>query len=133
MEYSNSLDGVKVLVVDDELDTCELLRSMIEKCGAEVTVANSARAALEKIEQGRFDLIVSDIGMPGADGYELIQTIRSRPPDRGGKIPAIALTAYARTEDRLHTLRAGYQMHVPKPIEYAELVTVMATLAARNS
>jgi CheY-like chemotaxis protein len=82
---------------------------------------------------GSFDLIVSDIGMSGTDGYQLMQTIRTASPEHGGTTPAIALTAYARTEDRLRALRAGYQMHVPKPIDYAELITVMASLVNRRN
>jgi signal transduction histidine kinase/CheY-like chemotaxis protein len=130
-DVSERLDGVRVLVVDDEQDTCELLSSMLTKCGAAVTTVTSATSALERMERSFFDLIVSDIGMPGVDGYELMQTIRTLPAQRGGGIPAIALTAYARAEDRLRAIRSGYQMHVPKPIEFGELVTVMANLAPR--
>lgn len=132
VECSDRLDQLRVLAVDDEEDTCDLLKTMLERCGAEVTTATSAQLALDAIRNGRFDLIVSDIGMPGTDGYELIQSIRRLPAERGGKTPAIALTAFTRTEDRLRALRAGYEMHVPKPIEYAELVTVMASLAGRR-
>ena len=77
-------------------------------------------------------MLVSDIGMPEQDGYEMIQRLRTLPPEQGGKIPAIALTAYARLEDRIQALRAGYQMHVPKPVELAELVAVAASLAKRS-
>nr|MBA3768239.1 response regulator [Acidobacteriota bacterium] len=125
-------DGVKVLVVDDEADTRELLRVGISQCGAEVLTATSAQEALEVVEEERPDLLVSDIGMSGEDGYELIRKVRALPAGRGGKIPAIALTAYARTEDRLRALRAGYQMHIPKPVELAELLAVMASLIQRN-
>jgi CheY-like chemotaxis protein len=78
------------------------------------------------------DVLVSDIGMPGVDGYELIKKIRALPAERGGRIPALALTAYARTEDRLRAVRAGYQMHVSKPVEVAELVTLVASLVERS-
>src|SRR5918992_1642994 len=78
------------------------------------------------------DLMISDIGMPEQDGYELMSRVRSLPAEEGGKVPAIALTAYARVEDRMHALRAGYQMHVPKPVELAELVTVAASLVRRG-
>jgi CheY-like chemotaxis protein len=105
---------------------------MIEESGGEVTIATSADEALNVLSRGKFDLIVSDIGMAGKDGYQFMQEVRSLPANRGGTIPAVALTAYARTEDRLRALRAGYQMHVPKPIEYAELITVMASLVGRN-
>jgi len=126
------MDGMKVLVVDDEADTRELLKVGLGQCGAEVTCVASAQEALEVIEKERPALLVSDIGMPGEDGYELIRKVRALPAKRGGKIPAIALTAYARTEDRLRALRAGYQMHVSKPVELAELVTVMASLVQRT-
>jgi CheY-like chemotaxis protein len=126
------LEGLKVLVVDDEADTRELFRVGLGQCGAEVMTAGSAREALAAIEERRPDLLLSDIGMPGEDGYELIRKVRALPAGRGGKIPAIALTAYARTEDRLRALRAGYQMHISKPVELAELVAVMASLIQRN-
>jgi signal transduction histidine kinase/CheY-like chemotaxis protein len=132
VEHSDRLEGLKVLVVDDEMDTCELLNAMLTKCGAEVTTATSATRALSEIGRTQFDLVISDVGMPVTDGYELMQKIRKLPADRGGKVPAIALTAYARPEDGLNALRAGYQKHVPKPIEYAELITVMASLAGRQ-
>jgi CheY-like chemotaxis protein len=104
----------------------------IGQCGAEVVTAGSAQEALEALENGRHDLSISDIGMPGVDGYELIKKVRALPAGRGGKMPAIALTAYARTEDRLRALRAGYQMHISKPVELAELVAVIASLIQRN-
>ncbi|MBC7933101.1 MAG: PAS domain S-box protein [Rubrivivax sp.] len=126
------LDGLKVLVVDDEVDTREVFRVSIAHCGAEVVTAGSAQEALEAIEKEQPNLLISDIGMPGEDGYELIRKVRALPSGRGGKIPAIALTAYARTEDRLRALRAGYQMHISKPVELAELVAVMASLIQRS-
>jgi PAS domain S-box-containing protein len=131
-ECLDQLEGLKVLAVDDEADTCDLLKAMLERCGAIVTIAGSAERALEALERSEFDLIVSDIGMPGTDGYELIQMVRKLPAERGGRTPAVALTAYARTEDRLRALRAGYEMHVPKPVEYLELVTVIASLTGRH-
>ncbi|HYO99372.1 MAG TPA: ATP-binding protein, partial [Pyrinomonadaceae bacterium] len=127
------LEGLKVLVVDDEVDARELFRAGLSRCGAEVSTAGSAREALAAIEERQPDLLISDIGMPGEDGYELIRKVRALPAGRGGKIPAIALTAYARTEDRLRALRAGYQMHISKPVELAELVAVMASLIQRRS
>lgn len=92
----------------------------------------SAGEALAALEEMRPDLLISDIGMPGEDGYGLIRKVRALPAGCGGKIPAIALTAYARTEDRLRALRAGYQMHISKPVELAELVAVMASLIGRS-
>jgi CheY-like chemotaxis protein len=126
------LDGLKVLVVDDEVDTRELFKAGLGQCGAEVVTAGSAQEALATLEEMRPDLLISDIGMPGEDGYELIRQVRALPAGRGGRIPAIALTAYARMEDRLRALRAGYQMHISKPVELAELVTVMASLIGRS-
>jgi PAS domain S-box-containing protein len=132
-ECPDRLDGLKVLVVDDEPDTRELLKVGLGQCGAEVTAAGSAAEALEAIVAAVPDLLISDIGMPGEDGYELIRRVRELPAESGGKVPAIALTAYARVEDRMQALRAGYQMHVPKPVELAELVAVAASLIQRGS
>jgi PAS domain S-box-containing protein len=126
------LDGVRVLVVDDEPDARELLKAGLGRCGAEVTVAGSAAEALQAMRVVAPDLLISDIGMPEEDGYELIQHVRALPVESGGRVPAIALTAYARVEDRMQALRAGYQMHVPKPVEIAELVAVAASLVERD-
>jgi PAS domain S-box-containing protein len=125
------LDGLKVLVVDDEADTRELLSVVLGRCGAEVTTAGSTAEALDLFERLRPDLLVSDIGMPFEDGYELIRRVRALPTERGGKLPAVALTAYARTEDRLRVLRSGYQMHISKPVELTEFVAIVANLAER--
>jgi CheY-like chemotaxis protein len=125
------LDGLKVLVVDDEPDTLEMLRIGLTSCGAEVIVAGSADAALEALASTPPDVIISDIGMPDMDGYEMMKKIRALSAEQGGRVPSVALTAYARTEDRLQALRSGYQMHVPKPVELAELVAVTASLAQR--
>ncbi|HEU4507176.1 MAG TPA: PAS domain S-box protein, partial [Pyrinomonadaceae bacterium] len=126
------LDGMRILVVDDEPDTRELLKQGLEYCGAKVEVVGSAAEAIEAIVSGVPDILISDIGMPGTDGYELIRKVRSLPVSRGGKVAAVALTAYTRIEDRLQALRAGYDMHVPKPVELAELVAVAASVARRN-
>jgi PAS domain S-box-containing protein len=131
-EYADRLDGLNILVVDDEHDTRELLRASLSQCGAEVTLAASASEAFKAMETSVPDVLISDIGMPDEDGYELMRRLRALPSERGGKVPAIALTAYARVEDRMQALRAGYQMHVPKPVELAELVAVVASLAERN-
>jgi CheY-like chemotaxis protein len=128
----DSLEGMIVLAVDDEPDTRELLKVGLGQCGAVVTVVGSAAEALEAIAAHVPDLLISDIGMPGEDGYELIRRVRQLPPENGGKLPAIALTAYARVEDRMQALRAGYQMHVPKPVELAELAAVAASLVKRG-
>jgi PAS domain S-box-containing protein len=126
------LDGTAILVVDDEPDSRELLKAGLENCGAHVIVAGSAAEAFDALESQIPDVIISDIGMPNEDGYDLIRRLRSMPSDRGGNIPAIALTAYARVEDRLRALRSGYQMHVPKPVELAELVAVTDSLVKRR-
>ncbi|MDQ3687885.1 MAG: PAS domain S-box protein [Acidobacteriota bacterium] len=126
------LDGLHVLVVDDEEDARDLLKLVLEQCGAKVTVAGSAAGALRELERTRFDALVSDIGMPGEDGYWLIKKVRALSAERGGRTPAAALTAYAGVKDRLRVLRSGFQMHIPKPVEPAELVTVVANLAGRN-
>jgi PAS domain S-box-containing protein len=129
---ADRLDGTTILVIDDEPDTRELLKAGLENCGAQVTVAGSAADAFDALESQIPDVIISDIGMPDEDGYELIRKLRSRPADKGGNVPAIALTAYARVEDRLKALRSGYQMHVPKPVELAELVAVADSLVKRH-
>ena len=127
------LDGLRILAVDDEPDTRELLRQGLEFLGATVKVVGSAAEAIDSLRGSVPDILISDIGMPGTDGYDLIRQVRALPPDRGGKVPAIALTAYTRVEDRLQALRAGYDMHVPKPVELAELVAVAASVSRRNS
>ncbi len=124
-----SLDGVKVLMVDDEQDARELVRRVLERCGAEVETAASAKDALELIPHLRPDVLVSDIGMPEHDGYELIRNVRSLGVESGGAVPAVALTAYARVEDRLRALRSGYQTHITKPIEASELVATIESLS----
>ena len=126
-----SLQGLKVLVVDDEADTRELIREVLKECGSEVILSRSAAEALEAIEQHKPDILISDLGMPDEDGYSLISKIRALPAEQGGQIPAAALTAYARAEDRMRVLRSGFQFHLPKPIDSAELVTVVASLAGR--
>ena len=132
-DCTDRLDGLCILVVDDEADTRELLKQGLEYCGARVSLAGSAAEALDALMVTVPDVLISDIGMPGIDGYDLIRQVRNLPRDRGGKVPAIALTAYTRTEDRLQSLRAGYDMHVPKPVELAELIAVASTVVRRQS
>ena len=131
-DATDRLDDLRILVVDDEADTRELLKQGLEYCGATVSVAGSAAEAVDAIMARPPDILISDIGMPGLDGYDLIRQVRRLPGARGSKVPAIALTAYTRIEDRLQALRAGYDMHVPKPVELAELVAVAASVARRN-
>lgn len=130
---TDRLDGLRILVVDDEADTRELLKQGLEYCGAKVEVAGSAAAAVDAIVALVPDILISDIGMPGVDGYDLIRQVRGLPPNKGGRVAAIALTAYTRIEDRLQALRSGYDMHVPKPVELAELVAVAASVARRTT
>lgn len=129
--WQPSLADLRVLVVDDEPDARELIGMVLAGCGAEVVSVESAPEGLAEMERQRFDVLVSDIGMPEMDGYALIEKVRQLSAERGGRIPAAALTAYARVEDRMRVLSAGYQMHIPKPVEPAELTTVVANLAGR--
>ena len=128
-----ALNGVRVLVVDDEGDARELMRAILAQCGAEVTAAATAQSALAALEQTPFDVLVSDIAMPEDDGYDLIRNVRALEAERGGRIPALALTAYARVEDRAAAISAGYQQHAAKPIEPAQLATAVAILAGRTA
>jgi PAS domain S-box-containing protein len=129
--WQPSLNDLRVLIVEDEPDARELVAAVLTARGAEVVSVGSAGEALEEMERQRFDVLVSDIGMPSMDGYALIEKVRQLPAERGGKIPAAALTAYAGVEDRMRVLSTGYQMHIPKPVEPAELTTVVANLAQR--
>jgi len=134
LEPTPMLEGVSVMVVDDEPDTREMLRIMIGQLGAEVRACASSEEAMRLLSEWKPDVIVSDIEMPGEDGYELIRKVRRSEANRGdGKVPAVALTAYGRVEDRMRALSAGYQMHIAKPAEPAELAMVIASLAARNA
>lgn len=132
-DATDRLDGLRILVVDDEADTRDLLKQGLEYCGATVKVAESAAEALELLRYSVPDVLISDIGMPGTDGYDFIRQVRKLSRQRGGKVAAIALTAYTRTEDRLQALRAGYDMHVPKPVELTELVAVAVSLTRRSN
>ena len=128
-----SLHGLRVLIVDDEVDARALLTAMLERCGAEVYAAGSASEGLDSIEQWRPDVLIADIGMPVEDGYGLIRKVRALPKERGGQTPALALTAYARTEDRVRAISEGYQLHLAKPVDRVELATVVASLANRTA
>jgi PAS domain S-box-containing protein len=127
-----SLVGLTVLAVDDEPDARTLIKRVLEDCGAKVVLAASASEGLELLARELPDMILSDIGMPGQDGYEFIRKVRALGPERGGRTPAAALTAFARAEDRTRALRAGYQTHVSKPVEPTELTAVVASLANRD-
>jgi len=120
-----------VLVVDDEPDARELVRILLERAGAEVVTAASARQALDALPRTKPDILVSDIGMPEEDGLFLIQKVRELPAAGGGEVPALALTAFARSDDRRLTLRNGFQMHLAKPVDPTELALAVASLAGR--
>jgi CheY-like chemotaxis protein len=126
------LDGLRLLVVDDELDARLLLETALTDLGADVQMASTAAEALAAIERCTPDVVVSDIGMPGEDGYSLIRKLRQRPSATGGAVPAIALSAYASDRDRSAAIDAGYQAHVPKPFDAAELAAVVAQLGGRS-
>ncbi len=125
------LAGLHILVVDDEADTRDLVTAVLERCAARVTATSSVAEAFALLKELRPDVLISDLGMPEEDGYALISQVRALPAHAGGRTPAVALTAYARMEDRLRVLRAGFQTHLPKPVEPAELVAVVANLTGR--
>ena len=132
-DFSNiNLTGIKVLVVDDEGDARDLVQRVLSDCNAEVFTAGSARDALLLMENERPNVLVSDIGMPDIDGYELLRRVRTLEQSTGGRIPAIALTAFARSEDRTRALRAGFLVHVSKPVEPSELVATVASVTGRS-
>jgi CheY-like chemotaxis protein/two-component sensor histidine kinase len=124
------LQGIKVLVVDNEPDARDLVQNMLEQCGALVETASSTAEALSFLEQSKPDVLVSDIGMPGEDGYDLIRRVRAQ--ESGASLPAVALTAYVGEEDRRRALSAGYQEHLAKPVKLSRLVTLIAGLAGRD-
>lgn len=125
------IEGLRVLVVDDEPDARALVKRFLEECKAVVTVAGSASEALKRIKADPPDVLISDIGMPEQDGIALIRDIRALGAENGGQVPAVALTAYARAEDRMKAMLAGFDQHLVKPVEPAELITVVAVLAKR--
>ncbi|AFZ35264.1 response regulator receiver protein [Stanieria cyanosphaera PCC 7437] len=127
-EVALHLDGFKILIVDDEVDSRELLCVMLEELGAQAIAVGSAQEALQIISQTKPDLLVSDIGMPEIDGYMLLRQIRSLPPELGGNIPAIAVTAYAGEMNQQQALAAGYQKHIAKPINSDQLLKSIAEL-----
>jgi len=125
---------LRILVVDDEADARELLIQILKESGVEVVAVATAEEAIRVLTEqaSRLDVLVSDIGMPNQDGYSLLRRVRSLPPEMGGQIPAVALTAYARTEDRRAAFLAGFQSHLAKPVELAELIAVIANLTGRT-
>jgi CheY-like chemotaxis protein len=126
------LRGVRVLAIDDEADALTLLRVVLEAAGAEVTTVASPLLAVERIEALRPDVLVVDLGMPEMDGFALIALIRASPHPHVRDVPAAALTAFARSEDRTKALRSGFEMHLAKPVDPGELVAAVATLVRRT-
>jgi CheY-like chemotaxis protein len=129
--FEGALAGVRIMCIDDSPDVQELVSIILTQCGAVVRTCSSTDEALATLARERPDVVISDIAMPGSDGYEFIRALRVR-EDPGSRIPAIALTAYTATKDRIGMLAAGFQLHVPKPIDPTELVTAVATLAGRS-
>jgi hypothetical protein len=123
------LEGVRVLVVDDDDDARQMITAVLTRAGADVRNCGSVAAALTTLSEWKPDVMISDIGMPGEDGYDLIRRVRALGVEQGGRMPAAALTAYAREDDRARALAAGYQLHVAKPAAPSELVSAVATLA----
>ena len=130
---SRILDGLRVLVIDDEEDARELLTIALTQSGAEVRTAGTVKAALEILNQWNPNVLVSDIGMPGENGYDLIRTVRAQEREKGGTIPALALTGYASAEDAARARAAGYQTHMAKPVAPSDLVAAVASLATEAS
>ena len=133
LEEAPRLDGVRVLVVEDEADARHLLAAVLQKRGARVFMAASGAEALEMLERDRPDVLLSDIALQDQDGYDLIRKVRALSAERGGRIPAAALTGYGRLEDRMRALSAGFQLHAAKPVEPAELIAVVASLAGKGA
>ena len=129
----SSLDGVRVLLIDDHPVVRQVITRLLEEWGASVTAVPGVPEALEALGRERPSVVLSDIQMPGEDGYALIRKIRALPPERGGRIPAAALTGLTGDEDRARMQRAGFQYHVAKPVDARRLVEVVATLAAGAS
>ena len=127
------LDGVRVLLVEDAPQVREVVTDILAQCGAHVTAVDSAVAALTVLKRERPDALVSSLSMPDKDGYWLIREVRKLPPDQGGDVPAAAFTGLTTTEDRLATLRAGFQFHIPKPAAMTRLARVVALLTLTKS
>ncbi|HEX8784764.1 MAG TPA: response regulator, partial [Telluria sp.] len=123
---ARDLSGIKVLVVDDDRDNRELIKRILGDCGAKVTIAASAREAISAFHDDVPNLLITDLGMPEVDGFELLDWVRKLPREQGSQVPAIALTAFARSEDRLRALEAGFSAHISKPVEPSELIATVA-------
>lgn len=132
LNFTADLTGIKVLVVDDEPDARRLIKRVLDDCGAEVATAASAESALQLFHHDPPNILVCDIGMPDIDGYELLRRVRSLEQGIGAQTPAIALTAFARSEDRIRALRAGFRVHISKPVEPSELIATVANVIGRT-
>jgi CheY-like chemotaxis protein len=124
------LDNLSVLIVDDDDDCRELLATLLESRRAQVVCASSAQEALARVQEARPHVVVSDIAMPGEDGYTFMRQLRALPAERGGQVPAIALTAFSQRRDRAQALEAGFARHLPKPVDLAELCSEIQSLGA---
>jgi CheY-like chemotaxis protein len=133
MTGRSRLDGVRVLVVDDAPYVRDVVTDILQQDGAVVTAAETAEKALEILQRERPNVLLSDLTMPGKGGYWLIGQVRALPPERGGATPAAAFTAYTSPANRAGVLRAGFQLHVGKPVGIHELVDVVATLAGTQA
>ena len=135
LEHSETeamLKGISVLLVEDNADSRDMLKIMFEQHGMEITAVDSAAAALSAIEQVQPDILVSDVGLPGEDGYELIRKIRLLSPEQGGAVPAVALTGYASLQDRTQALDSGYQEHLSKPVDIDKLIELIKSLVKQK-
>ncbi|WP_394845101.1 response regulator [Pendulispora brunnea] len=127
-ESERNLGGVHVLVVDDDAENRAAIQELLEDNGVRITTAANVSDALETFEHDVPDVVLSDLGMPGEDGFDLIRRIRARPKDQGGAVPAAALTGQTRLEDRRKALRAGFMKHVAKPVDAYELIAIVSSL-----
>ena len=126
------LEGVRLLLVDDDPDTRDIIERVLARRGANVIAVPSAAAALQAVERSRFDVLLVDVMMPGMDGYDLMRKVRALPPEKNGRVPAATITARSVLEDRLESLRAGFQSHLAKPIDPDELVELVQALVGAD-
>lgn len=133
IDFCAELEGVRIVAVDDDADARKLLHTVLTRCHAVVHVFATAPEALAAVRELRPDVLLSDVEMPNESGYDLLRQVRALPAEEGGRTPAAALTAYARGADRTRALRAGFQLHIPKPVEPSELIAAIANLAARGT
>jgi len=133
MDEWDDIAGKRVLVVDDDADARDLVRRVLEDCAVHVSTASSAADGMAQLHAAAFDALVSDIGMPGEDGHTLLRRVRAMADNANAQVPALALTAYARAEDRAKVIAAGFQKHLPKPVDPARVVSLVASLVRERS